>query len=75
MLHLVETIYSPFLSLQQTLYGMVSPITLPLLFKIYRCDTGFIPTMDIKMLAGRNFIGKNDASNYIINRKAWKQWD
>jgi len=39
-------------------------------FKIYRCDTGFIPTMDIKMLAGRNFIGKNDASNYIINKKA-----
>ena len=39
-------------------------------FKIYRCDTGFIPTMDIKMLEGRNFIGKNDASNYIINKKA-----
>ena len=39
-------------------------------FKIYRCDTGFIPTMDIKMLAGRNFTGKNDASNYIINKKA-----
>jgi len=39
-------------------------------FKIYRCDTAFIPTMDIKMVAGRNFIGKNDASNYIINRKA-----
>ncbi len=39
-------------------------------FKIYRCDTGFIPTMDIKMLAGRNFISSNDASNYIINKKA-----
>jgi ABC-type antimicrobial peptide transport system permease subunit len=39
-------------------------------FKIYRCDTGFIPTMDIKMLTGRNFIGSNDKSNYIINKKA-----
>lgn len=39
-------------------------------FKIYRCDSAFIPAMDIKMLAGRNFINKNDASNYIINRKA-----
>jgi ABC-type antimicrobial peptide transport system permease subunit len=39
-------------------------------FKIYRCDTGFIPAMDIKMLAGRNFTSSNDASNYIINRKA-----
>jgi len=39
-------------------------------FKIYRCDTGFISTMNIKMLEGRNFIGKNDASNYIINKKA-----
>ncbi len=39
-------------------------------FKIYRCDTAFIPTMDIKMLAGRNFINKNDASNYVINKKA-----
>ena len=41
-----------------------------IIFKIYRCDTAFISTMDIKMLAGRNFINKNDASNYIINRKA-----
>ena len=39
-------------------------------FKIYRCDTGFIPTMDIKMLSGRNFINRNDSSNYIINKKA-----
>lgn len=41
-----------------------------IIFKIYRCDTGFIPTMNIKILAGRNFISKNDASNYIINKKA-----
>ena len=39
-------------------------------FKIYRCDTGFIPAMNIKMLSGRNFMSKNDASNYIINKKA-----
>ena len=39
-------------------------------FKIYRCDNGFIPTMNIKMLSGRNFMSSNDASNYIINRKA-----
>ena len=39
-------------------------------FKIYRCDTGFIPAMNIKILSGRNFISNNDASNYIINRKA-----
>ncbi|HMK18496.1 MAG TPA: ABC transporter permease [Chitinophagaceae bacterium] len=39
-------------------------------FKIYRCDTAFIPAMNIQILEGRNFIGKNDASNYIINKKA-----
>ena len=39
-------------------------------FKIYRCDTEFIPTMNIQMLAGRNFIDSNDAPNYIINKKA-----
>jgi putative ABC transport system permease protein len=46
------------------------PTNSSITFKIYRCDTGFIPTMDIKMLAGRNFTGKNDVSNYIINKKA-----
>jgi ABC-type antimicrobial peptide transport system permease subunit len=46
------------------------PTTSSITFKIYRCDSGFIPAMNIKMLAGRNFIGHNDASNYIINRKA-----
>jgi len=41
-------------------------------FKIFRCDEGFIPTMGIELIAGRNFIGLNpqDASNYIINKKA-----
>ncbi len=39
-------------------------------FKIYRCDAEFIPTMDIQVLKGRNFIEGQDGSNYIINRKA-----
>jgi len=39
-------------------------------FKIYRCDAEFIPTMNIKLQKGRNFIDGQDASNYIINRKA-----
>ncbi len=39
-------------------------------FKIYRCDADFIPTMNIKMQGGRNFIAGRDASNYIINKKA-----
>ncbi|WP_339812087.1 ABC transporter permease [uncultured Imperialibacter sp.] len=39
-------------------------------FKIYRCDAEFIPTMNIRMQGGRNFIGDQDASNYIINKKA-----
>ena len=38
-------------------------------FKILRCDEGFLPTMNIKLLSGRNF-KNNDSSNYIINRKA-----
>lgn len=44
----------------------------PVSFKIYRCDEGFLPTMGIELLAGRNFIDLNmqDASNYIINKKA-----
>ena len=41
-----------------------------ILFKIYRCDAEFIPTMNIKIQSGRNFIDSQDASNYIINRKA-----
>lgn len=39
-------------------------------FKIYRCDAEFIPTMSIKILRGRNFLEGQDASNYIINKKA-----
>jgi putative ABC transport system permease protein len=41
-----------------------------ILFKIYRCDSEFIPTMNIKIQSGRNFVDKQDASNYIVNRKA-----
>ena len=39
-------------------------------FKIYRCDAGFIPTLNIKIRRGRNFIEGKDGSNYIINSKA-----
>jgi putative ABC transport system permease protein len=39
-------------------------------FKMYRCDAEFIPTMNIQLLKGRNFIEGQDSSNYIINRKA-----
>ncbi len=41
-----------------------------ILFKIYRCDAEFIPTLNIKIQSGRNFIDGQDTSNYIINRKA-----
>lgn len=41
-----------------------------IVFKIYRCDAEFIPTLNIKIERGRNFIDAQDASNYIINRKA-----
>jgi len=46
------------------------PVNSSITFKIYRCDAEFIPTMNIKMQSGRNFIDGQDASNYIINRKA-----
>jgi ABC-type antimicrobial peptide transport system permease subunit len=46
------------------------PLNSSILFKIYRCDAGFIPTLNIKIQSGRNFIDGQDASNYIINRKA-----
>ena len=41
-------------------------------FKVLRCDDGFIPATNIKLIAGRNFTNTNndDASNYIINKKA-----
>jgi len=41
-----------------------------MLFKVYRCDAEFIPTMNIKIRSGRNFTDGQDASNYIINKKA-----
>lgn len=39
-------------------------------FKIFRCDEAFIPTLNIPVSKGRNFLGAQDASNYIINKKA-----
>ncbi|MEO6358641.1 MAG: ABC transporter permease [Ferruginibacter sp.] len=48
------------------------PVNSSISFKIFRCDDGFIPTMSIALLAGRNFSGVNnhDSANYIINKKA-----
>jgi ABC-type antimicrobial peptide transport system permease subunit len=39
-------------------------------FKIFRCDEGFIPTLNIPIHEGRNFSGIQDTSNYIVNKKA-----
>lgn len=41
-------------------------------FKIFRSDEGFIPVMNIELLAGRNFSGidNHDSANYIVNKKA-----
>lgn len=39
-------------------------------FKVFRCDAGFLPTLEIPLIAGRNFVGERDSSNYLINRKA-----
>lgn len=41
-----------------------------IIFKVYRCDAEFIPTVNIRIRAGRNFIDRQDGSNYIINSKA-----
>jgi ABC-type antimicrobial peptide transport system permease subunit len=46
------------------------PANSSILFKVYRCDAEFIPTLNIKIESGRNFIDDQDASNYIINRRA-----
>lgn len=46
------------------------PANSSILFKIYRCDAEFIPTMNIKIQSGRNFIDTQDGTNYIINRRA-----
>jgi putative ABC transport system permease protein len=48
------------------------PTNSSLNFKIFRCDHAFIPTMQIKLITGRNFNGKGDSANYIINTKAMK---
>ena len=40
-------------------------------FKVLRSDDGFIPAMNIRLVAGRNFYSNRaDSSNYIINEKA-----
>ena len=40
-------------------------------FKVLRSDDEFIPAMNIKLIAGRNFYSNRaDSSNYIINEKA-----
>ncbi|KEO74701.1 hypothetical protein [Anditalea andensis] len=40
-------------------------------FKLFRSDEGFMPTMGIELLQGRNFIcSDQDSLNYIINRRA-----
>lgn len=44
-------------------------------FKIFRCDEGFIPTLNIPLTEGRNFSGAQDATNYIINKKAAEAMD
>jgi len=48
------------------------PANSSITFKIFRCDGGFIPTMNIELLAGRNFsnVNNQDSANYIINKKA-----
>lgn len=48
------------------------PVNSSITFKVFRCDEGFIPAMNIELLAGRNFSGinKHDSANYIINKKA-----
>ena len=40
-------------------------------FKLFRADEGFIPTLGIEILKGRNFVDQNqDSLSYIINRRA-----
>ena len=40
-------------------------------FKLFRCDEGFIPAMNIELVAGRNFSDAgNDTSNFVINKRA-----
>lgn len=47
------------------------PVNSSLQFKLFRCDAGLIPTLNIDVLEGRNFTDlSQDQSNYIINKKA-----
>jgi putative ABC transport system permease protein len=47
------------------------PANSSILFKVLRSDDGFVPAMNIKLIAGRNFYSNRaDSSNYIINEKA-----
>lgn len=46
------------------------PVNSSVMFKVFRCDEGFIPTMNIELLAGRNFSNDHDSANYIVNTKA-----
>ncbi|HEX5153777.1 MAG TPA: ABC transporter permease [Parafilimonas sp.] len=48
------------------------PVNSSMTFKVFRCDEGFIPAMNIRLLAGRNFsdVNNRDSANYIINKKA-----
>ena len=47
------------------------PANSSIVFKVLRCDEGFMPAMNIKLVNGRNFTNNNsDSSNYIINEKA-----
>ncbi len=40
-------------------------------FKVLRSDDEFIPALNIKLIAGRNFYSNSaDSSNYIVNEKA-----
>lgn len=41
-------------------------------FKVITCDQGYLPTLGIKVLQGRNFSDnyKQDSVNYLINEKA-----
>lgn len=45
------------------------PANSSLVFKVLRCDEGFIPALHVPLQAGRNFNDHGDSSNYIINEK------
>ena len=71
MLPLLEVIYSRCPLPLPILYGPGKPENSSISFKVLRSDDGFIPAMNIKLIAGRNFYSNRaDSSNYIINEKA-----